>query len=113
MAKTVLIVEDDPLLACASAALIEDEFGYAPTTVESSSAAMPVVERGVDLALLDIEVADGVTFALAAKLRAQGTPVVFVSGSDPSRVPNDLAATPFLQKPVMPKQLLAAARQYL
>ena len=113
MTKTVLIVEDDPLLAFASASVIEDEFGCAPTTVESSSAAMPVVERGVDFALLDIEVRDGVTFPLAARLRDRGVPVVFLSGSDPARVPTDLAATPFLRKPVLPRQLIEAARRYL
>lgn len=113
MGKNVLIVEDDPIIAGASASLIEDEFGCTPTTVESASAAMALAETGVDLALLDIEVVDGLTFPLATHLRALGIPVVFLSGSDPSRVPQDLAEMPFLRKPVHPIQLLAAARRYL
>jgi len=113
MRKNVLIVEDDPLLAWASASVIEDEFGVTPTTVDSTSAAMPLLDDGVDLALLDIEVVDGLTFPLARELSERGVPVVFLSGSDPAKVPNHLSGTPFLQKPVSPKQLLAAARQYL
>jgi hypothetical protein len=54
-----------------------------------------------------------VTFPLAAHMLERNIPVVFVSGSDPTKVPDQLAQVPFLRKPILPSALVAAARPYL
>ena len=113
MRKKILIVEDDPLLADALAMLVEDDLACTPMMADSVSGALPLLSDAVDLALLDVEVRDGVTYPLASRLIGQGVPVLFVSGSDPARVPSDVSRVPFLRKPVPPTQLLSAARQYL
>ena len=113
MSKNILIVEDNPLLAEAYVSIIEDALGYGAVTAASSGEAFSLLEAPICLALLDVEVTDGVTYPLAAHILERNIPVVFVSGSDPSKVPDQLAQLPFLRKPVLPSALLAAARPYL
>jgi len=113
MTKNVLIVEDNPLLADDYAAVVGEGLGCTALTAASSSQALSLIETPISLALLDVEVADGVTYPLAARLLQRKIPVVFVSGSNPAKVPDQLAQTPFLRKPVLPFELLAAARTYL
>jgi CheY-like chemotaxis protein len=113
MRKKVLIVEDNALLADAMASIVEDELGCTPVTVESTTGALALIDDSLGLALLDVDVVDGTTYPIAARMMQRNIPIVFVSGSDPARVPRDLAQAPFLRKPVRPSQLLAVARRYL
>lgn len=113
MGKHVLIVEDDELVADHLAALVRDQLDCTPHVAGSTGHAMALASQRVDFGFLDIKLADGLTFPLAKHLREQGVPFVFVSASDPTKVPPDLATAPFLRKPVSPPQLLAAARQHL
>ena len=75
--------------------------------------AMPLVEDGLKLALLDVQVADGKSFPLASLVVTRNIPCLFLSGSEPRSVPSDLASIPFLRKPVPPGQLIAAVQHYL
>jgi DNA-binding NtrC family response regulator len=109
----VLIVEDDPLIASAVAMMVESELACESVTAPSVAKAADLIDARTSLGVLDVEVADGLTFPLALQLLRRGIPCVFVSGSDPARVPPELALTPFLRKPVSPRDLMAAARQYL
>lgn len=113
MSKHVLIVEDDELVADHLAALVRDQLGCVPIVAGTASDAMALAADGVDFSFLDIKVSDGLTFPLAQQLREQGVPFVFVSASDPNKVPPDLSAMPFLRKPVPAPRLLAAAREHL
>lgn len=111
MGKRVLIVEDDALVADQLAALVEDHLECAPIVTASARDALAFVD--VDFGFLDITVTDGQTFSVARRLRERGVPFVFVSASDRSRLPPELAEAPFLRKPVAAPALLAAARQHL
>ncbi len=111
MGKRVLIVEDDVLVADQLAALVEDRLECVPLVTGSIREAMTLVD--VDFGFIDIELPDGNAFSLADRLRERGVPFVFVSASDPARVPAELANAPFLRKPVPPPALLAAARAHL
>jgi CheY-like chemotaxis protein len=113
MRKNVLIVEDNPVLALNYAAVIEDGLDCATLLAASATQARSLLNAGVDLALLDVDVSDGVTYPLAARLMERGIPTIFMSGSDPTRVPRELAKVPFLKKPVLPSELLSAAQRYL
>src|SRR5262245_15655271 len=111
MARRVLIVEDDALVADQLAALVEDQLDCVSIVTGSVRDAMALID--VDFGFIDIERPDGPAFSVADRLRERGVPFVFVSASDPARVPADFAAAPFLRKPVPAPTLLAAARAHL
>lgn len=113
MKTFVLIVEDNPLIADSVALLIEESLGRAAVAVPSVKEAMALIDQRVDFGILDVEVADGLTYALAARMLQHRIPFLFVSGSDPKKVPPDLAGVPFLRKPVPSVALLAAAQRCL
>lgn len=62
------------------------------------------------LAFLDIEVADGKTFPAARKLIENNIPFIFVSGNEPTSLPDDLKDVPFLSKPVATGRLVRLAK---
>jgi CheY-like chemotaxis protein len=113
MKKSVLIVEDNPLIADAVATLVEDSLDCAAFVVPSVGEAMTLVDQRIDFGILDVEVSDGLTYPLAARMLQHHIPFLFMSGSDPKHVPSDLAAVPFLRKPVPSFALLAAAQRCL
>jgi CheY-like chemotaxis protein len=113
MGKHVLIVEDDELVADHLASLVREQLGCIPIVTTTSRDAFALAEKRCDFGFLDIKVADGDVYPLAARLRERGVPFVFVSATDPVQVPPDLAKAPFLRKPVAPPRLLEIARQHL
>src|SRR5882672_4897549 len=114
MKKSVLIVEDDPIIAHAMARLVEDDLGCSTETAGSVAGAMALLDDDdVGFGILDVEVADGVSFPVAVELAHRHIPFIFVSGSDPRQVPADLAATPFFRKPMFPDHFLNVVRPYV
>ena len=77
----VLLVEDNAIIALGMASLLEDEGAHIVGPFAHLSTAMDeIAERLPDVALLDIELADGVVFPLADALCEAGVPMVFHSG---------------------------------
>jgi DNA-binding NtrC family response regulator len=113
MKKSVLIVEDDPIVAVAMARLVEDNLDCITTTAGSVAGAMALLDADVDFGILDVEVADGLSFPLAEELAHRHIPFIFVSGSDPRQVPTELATTPFFRKPIFPDHFLDVVRPYV
>jgi len=111
--KNVLIVEDDPLIGCTTAMVIEDGLHCGVLLARSIVEAQALIDDRVGLGLLDVEVADGRTYQLALQMQRLGIPVVFVSASNPADVPIELAATPFFRKPVSPTDLVTAAQPFI
>lgn len=103
----VLIVEDDPFIAMDIESAVSEELGGDAEliVVESVSQARRAADQPLDCALLDIDVVGGKTFAIAASLRARGTPLAFVSGSAPSEVPPELRDVRFVRKPFSADEL--------
>lgn len=106
--RRVLICEDDPLLAADLAALVEEAghtvcgvFHNARAALDSAPALAP------DLAIIDLNLADGDTGAtLAQMLQAKGIRVIILSGH--SNVGTGLGCVPhtFAAKPVS-KEIVA------
>jgi CheY-like chemotaxis protein len=111
MKKSVLIVEDDPIIADAMARLVEDNLDCSTTTAGSVAGAMELLD--VDFGILDVQVADGLSFPVATELAHRHIPFIFVSASDPRQVPADLAAAPFFRKPIFPDHFLDVVRPYV
>ena len=103
----VLIVEDDPFIAMDIESAVSEELGGDAEliVVDSVSQARRAADQPLDCALLDIDVVGGKTFAIAASLRAKGTPLMFVSGSAPSEVPPELRDVRFVRKPFSADEL--------
>jgi DNA-binding NtrC family response regulator len=113
MKKSVLIVEDNPIIAQAMARLVEDDLGCSTETAGSVAGAMALLDADVGFGILDVEVSDGVSYPLAEELAHRHIPFIFVSGSDPRQVPADLAGAPFFRKPMFPDHFLQVVRPYV
>jgi DNA-binding response OmpR family regulator len=111
--NSILVLEDDPMIASGWAALLEERFDCPVLVARSVAEAVNLAGPGLKLALLDVEVSDGNSFQLAALMSKRHIPCIFVSGSDPSRLPEDLVSIPFFRKPVMPEELTAAVEAVL
>jgi DNA-binding LytR/AlgR family response regulator len=107
MDRRVLIVEDEALVALELEQLIRRQMPDADVVARPSVTEARAAEvSAFGLALLDIQVGDGDTFALARELVAQGATVVFVSASPHEMVPAELAHLPFIAKPYPDQQVL-------
>jgi CheY-like chemotaxis protein len=106
----VLIVEDEWLVALEIRLLLEDlgheVIGIAP----DSRRAHEIAERGVDVALVDLNLRDGLTGpSVGAELVGQGATVLFMT-ANPSQLGNGVSgAVGVLAKPVEHEELKQAA----
>jgi hypothetical protein len=74
--------------------------------VASVSEAMKIIPDKIELAILDIEVIDGMSYPAARKLIQNDIPVIFVSANAKAFLPDDLKDVPFLAKPFVPRNLV-------
>ena len=79
--KTVLLVEDEPLLLQSTGRLLEGQFNII-MAMNGQTAFDLFLQFHVDCAIIDINLSDMNGFELVSKVRAQGknTPVIMVSG---------------------------------
>jgi PleD family two-component response regulator len=64
-----------------------------------------------EAALLDVNLSDGTTFALAASLQSMGIFYAFLPASDPADVPWASSPSPSFRKPASPRAVLATAHR--
>jgi DNA-binding response OmpR family regulator len=110
---TVLVVEDDPLIALDLSQIIAEATGAEVVVAMSVAAAEQQLERRMDFVLLDVNVCHETTFALARRLVEQGVSFAFASGSSRTIIPDDLKAMPFLTKPCGAQLVISAVRAAL
>jgi CheY-like chemotaxis protein len=106
--RRILVVEDEFLLACALADLLEDRGAevIGPTTsVEQALGLIEDAER-LDGALLDINLHGEISFAVADVLSSRGVPFAFTTGYDGSVIPHRFAQVPCHQKPFDAKRVV-------
>ncbi|MET0295498.1 MAG: response regulator [Phenylobacterium sp.] len=97
----ILVVEDDPIIACATAAELEDA-GHEVVGPACSSLEADALVAGAlpDLALVDINLEyAGAGVGLARRLKSQGVACIFVSGQALEARRNCDAALGMLHKP--------------
>lgn len=95
----ILILEDDPFIALDLAQIVETMGHEIVEVCNCIAAARRQVDNRVDFALLDIDVRDGKSFAVATALEERGIPFAFVSGSCPEDLPVGLRGANFIPKP--------------
>jgi|SRR5579864_771525 len=108
MSKTVLVVEDNVLLGLDLAQQLTDAGLEVIGPATSVAKALKlIVEKGCDVAVLDVNLGSEIAEPVALELRARGTPFVALSGYSSEQHPVSFHGAPTLSKPARPKDLLA------
>ncbi|HZV04176.1 MAG TPA: hypothetical protein VE999_03710 [Gemmataceae bacterium] len=110
--KRILIAEDDIFIAMELEEIVAASVPSSIIITECSLAhiAATMQERW-DFAILDVNLTNGQTFDIARILRADGVPFVFLSGSLPEELPEDVRVVPFIAKPFEKSQIAHALRE--
>ena len=112
MKPHVLILEDDFLQAAHLEDVVQEDLKGQAIGVSTVFDALKSIPDGLALAFLDIEVRDGLSYAVARKLRDNDIPYIFVSGNEQSSLPDDLQGAPFLSKPVASGRLVRLSKTF-
>ncbi len=109
-AVSILVVEDEALLAFDLAACLEAEGATIVGPVATVAEAMAIIERSVPVrcAVLDINLRGEMVFVVADALIERGVPFVFATGYDDWIIPPRYATVLRLQKPTSASHLIAA-----
>ena len=112
---TVLIVEDEFLIADELARTFEQAGGSVIGYAASATKAREIVERtsNLTLAVLDVCLADGFTFELADLLRSRGVTLVFYTATEPQTFPARFRNETVIQKPSTAEAVYSEARRAL
>lgn len=100
---TVLVVEDEFLVALDLAATLEEAgFTVLGPTAEPETAIALVTQNPPDLALLDVNLGSGKTsYEIARHLTGLHIPFAFLSGYQKSQLPEEFQSAIVLSKPVI------------
>ncbi len=113
----ILLVEDDKAIVANLTEYLNSE-GYAVESVSGQTAALNLlVDKKVDLVLLDVSLAEGNGFAACKAIKAEyDIPVIFLtaSGDEYSTVTGfDLGADDYIPKPFRPRELVSRIKNVL
>ena len=112
----LLLVEDDATLIRMLSSFLSGE-GFHILTANGQTEAIRVLETdSPDLALVDISLAEGNGFAVCARAKDLGVPVIFLtaSGDEYSVVTGlDMGADDYIAKPFRPRELVSRIRSVL
>ncbi len=99
--RTILIVEDEPLIAMMLEDFLESLGHRVAGTVDNVEAALAQVDKGgFDVAIVDVQLKDGrQAWPVADRLAQAGTPFVLATGGHVEAPPEAHAAAPVLAKP--------------
>jgi DNA-binding response OmpR family regulator len=112
VSKSILILEDEPLIAMDHEHYAE-RAGFTQITVISSHAAAEewLQSQTLAVALLDIQLKDGPSSSVATLLRNKGVPFVICSGSGKEDADRNFHDGIWLPKPCIPEELIIALTQ--
>src|ERR1700741_3608427 len=99
--RSILIVEDEPLIAMMLEDFLES-LGHAVVAVcETVDDALERIDKGgFDVAIIDVQLKDGKrVWPVADRLAAEGTPFVIATGGHVEPPPAAHASAPVLSKP--------------
>ena len=98
--RSILIVEDEPLIAMMLEDFLESMGHSIRGTCETVSQALEEAEKGgFDLAILDVNLKGESVWPVASKLRDIGVPFVLASGGHVDPPPPEFRGVPMLEKP--------------
>ena len=112
----ILLAEDDDAIVRLLTDFLREE-GFAVTAAAGERSAREALERErFDLALVDLQLADGSGFGVCAAARARQLPGIFLTASsDESTVVSgfDMGADDYVAKPFRPRELVSRIRSVL
>ena len=110
--KTILVVEDDPLLGLDLAEQLR-EAGYEVNgpAMRASEGLDLFRQRGCHAAVLDVNLGRETSEPVAHALATRGVPFITVSGYASDQHPAVFRGAPFLTKPIRVELLLAELRR--
>jgi CheY-like chemotaxis protein len=108
---SVLVVEDEALIAMDLQALLE-EAGYRVLGPANSTAAAMALLAGhdPDIALLDVNLGRSDVFGVANELATRKTKLIFLTGHTAQKLPPAHQHRPLVAKPYLPHVLLQAVQ---
>lgn len=111
---SILVVEDEALIAMDLQALLEDAGYRVIGPANSIAAALKLLEREKpDLALLDVNLGGVDVFELADVLAVRDSRMIFLTGHTAQRLPEIHRHRPLVAKPYLPHMLLQAVQRAL
>lgn len=114
LGKRVLIVEDDAVTAFMLADILRElGFGQVDTAYSLASGLLAVRDARPSIALLDINLTDGISLRVAEVLAGSHIPSVFMSGDPGAEKEHGLVKGTLLIKPFSPAQLQDALMKVL
>ena len=113
--RSILIVEDEPLIAMMLEDFLETLGHSVVGTCDSLEDAIEKVDAGgFDLAIIDVQLKDGQrVWPLADRLAMKGTPFIIATGGHVEPPPEAHADAPILAKPFSVQQLAETVREVL
>ena len=98
--RTILIVEDEPLIAMMLEDFLESLGHSVQATCDSVQDALCEADKGgFDLAILDVNLKGENVWPVAERLRGQGIPFVLATGGHVDPPPPQFASVPVIEKP--------------
>jgi len=114
MSASVLVVEDEALIAMDLQALLEDAGYRVLGPANSTAAAMALLDGNEpDVALLDVNLGRSDVFGVANELATRKTKLIFLTGHTAQKLPQAHRHRPLVAKPYLPHVLLQAVQQAL
>ena len=99
-ARSILIVEDEPLIAMMLEDFLESLGHSVAGSCDSVECALDHVEKGgFDLAILDVNLKGENVWPVAAKLRERNLPFVIATGGHVDPPPAEFNDAPVIEKP--------------
>ena len=98
--RSILIVEDEPLIAMMLEDFLESMGHTVSGTCETVEQALAETDKGgFDLAILDVNLKGESVWPVATALRNKGTPFVLASGGHVEPPPTEFENAPMIEKP--------------
>jgi DNA-binding NtrC family response regulator len=107
----ILIVEGDYFIAADLRQLVEQAGGTVTAQIERQAQADICADLELDAAVLDVQLADGFVDPIARQLGDRHIPFVVVTGYEHGTLPPGLQEAPYMQKPIVRDQLVAAVER--
>lgn len=98
--RSILIVEDEPLIAMMLEDFLESLGHSVRATCDTVRDALSEADKGgFDLAILDVNLKGENVWPVAQRLREQGIPFVLATGGHVDPPPPEFASVPVIEKP--------------
>ena len=113
--RHLFILEDDYFSATTLAAYLQAHGAHIVGPVSNVGDALKTIDTcgPLDAAILDVNLQDGNSYAVADKLRQRDVPSLFVTGYDRDDLPAAYGSVPLLSKPFGLQQMLEAVLKEL